>query len=98
MNEAEAVAIADQARSVHNVPLHFIPVAVKKKIIELVDSDQASVEETPGPGPVRDVVAWLVTFGESAEGAELAIDDKTGKVVRVLRTAGSYAVHPENGD
>ena len=31
MNEAEAVAIADQARSVHNVPLHFIPVAVKKK-------------------------------------------------------------------
>lgn len=95
MNEAEAIAIATRARLEFKVSEQFKLVSTKCKIIELVVSAAQSVDELPEPGPSRDIIAWLVTFGESAMGVELAIDDNTGEIVRVQQTAGATAIQTQ---
>jgi hypothetical protein len=93
MTEAEATRIADRSRMSFNVPAEFKFIGAQCKIIELVGSDRQFNEDLPVPGLVRDVVAWLVTFGDGAAGVEMAVDDKTGTVVRMRRTA-SGPCHP----
>jgi hypothetical protein len=36
-----------------------------------------------GPAPMRDHLAWLVLMRDGHDGHELAIDDETGKLLRV---------------
>ena len=44
------------------------------------------VEGPPPPGPVRDVVAWIVSLTHQSKIVEFAIDDAIGEVVRIMRS------------
>jgi len=80
MTEQEAVAAATKALPAHKLPGEATAQSAELHWIELKEGDPDQ------PGPVRDAKAWVVRFalGERAL-AELAVDDGTGKVVRVER-------------
>jgi len=80
MSEAEARRIAEAAREAHKVPPAARATAAERRYIELAGPD-------PGvPGPVRDVLVWIVHFEHEGRWVELAVDDRAGEVVRVERS------------
>jgi hypothetical protein len=81
MTREQAVAIADAAREEKEVPPAAALGAVEQCFIELGDPDPEK------PSPVRDVRVWLVRYDfEGGRWVELAVDDKSGQIVRVLRS------------
>lgn len=82
MNEPQAIEKAMDARASLGVPLNFKPMAAEKRIIELVRDGQKVTTRAPSPGPIRDLVAWVITLVHEARTVEIAVDDQTGDVVR----------------
>ena len=80
MTKQEAVATAAQALPAHKVPAEAQATTAELRWLELA-------ADGPGtPGPVRDAKAWVVRFELNGRPvAELAVEDSTGKVVRVER-------------
>lgn len=76
MDRNSAVAIANRSRGEFNVPQEFTVLSAEQRIIEL----------TPGPGrepgPVRDLLVWVVRFALKSFWIDLAVDDIQGVVVR----------------
>lgn len=89
MNEPQAIEKAMESRASLGVPLAFKPMASEKRIIELVRDGQKVATRAPSPGPVRDLVAWVVTLVHEARTVEIAIDDQTGEVVRYSPSRGA---------
>ena len=80
MTKEEAVARAAQALPAHKLPDEAQATTAELRWIELAAADPAT------PGPVRDAKAWVVRFElNGGPVAELAVGDRTGKVVRVER-------------
>jgi hypothetical protein len=81
MTQAQARAIADAAREEKQVPPGADFGAAEECFIELGGPDPEQ------PSPVRDVRAWLVRYDfEGGRWVELAVDSKTGQIVRVQRS------------
>jgi hypothetical protein len=80
MDEAAARGAAEGARASAGVPADFQFESAQRRIIELGEADGAS------PTRVRDCVAWVVRFANDFGWRDLAIEDATGKVVRVERS------------
>lgn len=81
MTQEQAVRAADAARQAQDVPVSARLASAERQYIEL--GEQAA--ETPQP--VRDLLVWLVRYGIGAgRWVELAVEDKTARVVRVRRS------------
>lgn len=84
MTSTEAIQIALRARATFDVPPDFQPGTAERRIIEVVPA--APVDKLPDPGPVRDVIAWVVQLFAGESWTEFAVSEKTGNVVRFRRS------------
>lgn len=74
MTKEEAIA---RAQVLHACAPGEEPSGATKRWMEIV-------EDPSVPGPVRDVLCWVVEFsGDSGPSCDLAIDDATGAAVRM---------------
>jgi hypothetical protein len=80
VTEAEAQRRAEAARTQAGVALSWRALSAERRWIALAGPDPAE------PAPVRDLLAWVVRFGDDLSWAELALDDRTGALVRVERS------------
>jgi len=94
MNEERAIRIATEARRAWRVPDNLALVSAQQRIIEVVEPIRPAPEQPPGPGPVRDLIAWIVAFGSGGVAVEFSIDDATEAIVRVRRSAGAPMFSP----
>lgn len=78
----QARSIAEGARRRHSVPDQAEVASVDRLYIETAQTGPEA------PSPVRDVLVWAVNFGfdDGARWVELAVDDRTGEIVRVRRS------------
>lgn len=83
MTKGEARQAAEAARGKYDIPPEGRLHTVEKKYIELAGEDPMQ------PGPVRDVLVWLARFRIGLGSVELALDDRSGQVVRVQKSRGS---------
>lgn len=87
MKRADAIARAEERRPDYEIPKDWAMLKVDRRIIELVEGEtQKVVDQLPAPGAPYDLVAWLISFGEGPSYVELAVDDHTGRIVRVRRS------------
>jgi hypothetical protein len=84
MTAAEAIDIALKARPKWEVLPEFQPGTAEKRIVEIVKG--APVDQMPGPGPVRDLVAWVVQLVFEDAWVEFAIEDQGGEIIRFRRS------------
>lgn len=85
MTQDDAISMATAALGRFDVPADFKAQGAQQSIIEVVAG--APVDERPEqPGPVRDVLAWLVMFSKELMFVEIAVDDNSGEIVRVVRS------------
>lgn len=82
MTEQEARVRAEQARWVHEVLPAAMIVWAEERYIELPE------REPEIPAPVRDVLVWVVRFQQGIMWKDLAVDDLTGRIVRVEQSRG----------
>jgi hypothetical protein len=81
----EAIATATATRDRFGIGIDFQPQGAERRIIEIVPG--APVDERPAEaGPVRDALAWIVTFTHDLMYVEIAIDDANGEAVRLVRS------------
>lgn len=82
MNSQQAQEVAERERSRSGVPREAQLRQIEQRFIELAGPDREL------PAPVRDLLVWAATFEfkEGARWVELAIDDRTGEVVRIERS------------
>ncbi len=80
MTQQQAIERAELARSDHSVPNEWKLRQAGKRYIQLGSNKR---EE---PSPVRDLLVWVVQFGGELSWIELAIEDRTGQIVRVERS------------
>jgi hypothetical protein len=80
MTEHQAREKAEAVRDEARLPEGFALESVSRRYIEL------SEEKTDGGYLVRDVLVWIARFSNPPSFWELAIDDKTGLVVRTQKT------------
>lgn len=97
MTETEARQVALASRPAFGVSEDYAVVSAEKRIIELVENGQPVRDELPGPGPIREVLAWVVQTGHDVVWAEFAIEDATRKVVRFRRSRGAVPAVSEGG-
>jgi hypothetical protein len=87
MNREQAIVIAESSRGTFRVPAELKLRGAQKVIIELVEGEtRVVVDQPPEPGPVYDLVAWVVVFSGGYSSFQMTIDDATGRVVRVRRS------------
>jgi hypothetical protein len=80
VTEAEALRRAEQARTGHEVAPAWTALSAERRFIALAGEGREQ------PAQVRDLLAWVVRFGDDLSWVDLAIDDRTGAVVRVERS------------
>jgi hypothetical protein len=78
--EIEARRLADKVRSLYKVPAQARISKASLRYIEVTGNDPTV------PAAVRDVLAWVVRFRHEIRWTDLAIDDRTGDLVRVERS------------
>lgn len=76
MDQNSAVQIAQQNREQFNVAPNFSVTAAERRVIEITQGPNTA------PGPVRDVLVWVVRFAFKSFWVELAVDDARGVIVR----------------
>lgn len=81
MTREEAVMAAEAAREDKEVPRGARVGSAERQYIEL---GEGAPEK---PSPVRDVLVWLVRYVfDGGRWVELAVEDKTARIVRVRRS------------
>jgi len=86
MTRDQAVFIALGARRLYGVPDSFEFWQAKYCIVEIVAGQRPDRDQLPGPGPVVDRFAWLVTFMLDPWTVEFAVDDRTAEILRFRRS------------
>jgi hypothetical protein len=80
MTESDAIRRAEAGREAAGVqPGAAVSWAVRRFV-------EVAVGDPNAPGPVRDLLAWIVRFGNGRAWVDLAVDDRTGAIVRVERS------------
>lgn len=77
MHKEEAIGIAGKARITAGREAYSVLGQVEKRIIEVTESLDHEM-----PSKVRDSLVWIVTFQKATAWFELAIDDRSGQVIR----------------
>ena len=80
MEEPTARRAAEEARTSSKVPADYLLESAQRKIIELAERGSET------PSRVRDCLAWVVRFTGDFGWCDLAIEEATGRVVRVERS------------
>ncbi len=80
MTEQEAMGRAEEGRAAAGIAAGWRILGAERRFILLAGEDREQ------PARVRDLLAWVVRFGGGLSWAELAVDDRTGAVVRVERS------------
>lgn len=80
MTESEALRSAEAARGAHQVSASWSTLFAERRYITLAGPDREQA------APVRDVLAWVVRFGDDLSWVDLALDDRSGAVLRVERS------------
>ncbi|HZN62691.1 MAG TPA: hypothetical protein VFC90_09845 [Planctomycetota bacterium] len=81
MDEPAARSAAEGAKAAAGVPADYRFESAQRRFIELAEGSAGA------PSRVRDCLAWVVRYsGEMGGWRDLAIEDATGKVVRVQRS------------
>lgn len=80
MTEQEARRLAEGQRAAAHVDAGWRVVASERRFILLAGEDREQ------PAPVRDTLVWIVRFGGGLSWAELALDDRSGALLRVERS------------
>lgn len=80
MTDIQAKERAEAVRKEAGVPEGFVLESAAKRYIEL------SEEKPDGGYEVRDLLVWIARFSRQPSFWELAIDDRTGLVVRTQKT------------
>lgn len=96
INQQQAIQIALNSRQQFDLPMDFVELNSERRIIQLVNPHLPVKDELPTAGPSIDVIAWIVTLGHDVFNAELAVEEKTGKVVRIRKSRGTALF--EDGD
>lgn len=76
MDEQTARRIAETARVAHEIPTGHVAKWAERRIIEIRD-DAARV---------RDARVWVIRFAYRSAWIELAVEERTGDVVRLERS------------
>lgn len=97
MEQQEAIQSALNARRRFQVPDEFDAGVAEKRIIEIVDDGRPVRDELPASGPVRDIIAWIVTLVHEGSSVEFAVDDKSGEIVRFHRSRSALSYIEEEG-
>jgi hypothetical protein len=80
LTEHDARRRAEEGRAAAAIDPGWPAVAAERRFILVAGPDPQE------PSRVRDVLAWVVRFGGGISWAELAVDDRTGAVLRVERS------------
>lgn len=80
MTHAEAIATVTQQRQALGADEESLISGVEKAIVE-------HMADRSRPGPVEHRVAWLVTLSSAHGFARVQVDDASGRVLHVERTA-----------
>ena len=78
MTEDQAIAIVEEQRESLGIDSEMEFFSVEKAIVEHKENPKM-------PGATEDRVAWMVTFCFEGQMVEVHVDDKTGKILSVLR-------------
>ena len=78
MTEDQAIETVEEQRESLGIDSEMEFLSAEKAIVE-------HKEDSLVPGPTADRIVWLVTFGLEAQMIEVHVDDKTGKILSVLR-------------
>jgi hypothetical protein len=85
VTEDQAIASVNDARAAHDIPPDFTVQGAEQRIIEVVEG--AAIEgRSDTSGPIRDALVWAVVLTYRQFFIEIAVDDATGKPVRILRS------------
>ena len=85
MTSEQAIEAALAARERFGIDAEFVADSIEERFIEVVNGNPVKGRPMK-PGAVRDVRAWIVMLVNEGEFVEIALDDATGKPVRVLRS------------
>lgn len=80
MTRDEARTIANQARAEYKIPDAATIAFVEERYIELTGVDEETAQL------VRDALVWVVRFRAGSAWTDLAVEQKTGAIVRVERS------------
>lgn len=85
MTEDQAIASVNATRAANDIPPDFTVKSAEQRIIEVVEG--AEIEgRAEQPGPIRDVLVWVVSLTHRQFFIQIAIEDATGTPVRILRS------------
>lgn len=80
MTETEAVKVVTARQRELRIPAAMKPASAEKAIVEYA-------RDRSRPGPVENRVAWIVTLMSSTGFVNVHVDDRTGEVLDVRRSA-----------
>lgn len=80
MTAQEALSLVDGRRRELRIAPDFKPVSAEKSIVEYTKNRQK-------PGPVENRIAWVVTLGSSLGFVQVHVEDRSGEVLEVIRSA-----------
>jgi hypothetical protein len=80
MTETEAVKLVLAKRRELRIPAAMQPASAEKSIVEYA-------KDRSRPGPVENRIAWIVTLLSSTGYVNVHVDDRTGEVLDVRRSA-----------
>ncbi len=78
MTKDEAASIAERVRIDYNIPEEATLASQEEKFIEVTE------HRSDDQGPVRDARVWIIKYSHLISWTELAIDQKSGKILRVI--------------
>lgn len=80
MTEAEAINVVTTRQRELQIPAAMKPASAEKAIVEYS-------KDRSRPGPIENRVAWIVTLMSSTGFVNVQVDDRTGQVLDVRRSA-----------
>ena len=78
MTEDQAITIVEEQRETLGIDSEMDFFSAEKAIVEYKENPQI-------PGSTIDRIAWKVTFCFEGQMVEVHVDDKTGKILSVIR-------------
>jgi len=80
MTDQEAIAVVEKKRSELRIRRNMEVSSAEKAIVEYI-------KDRSKPGRVEDRIAWIIEMANSEGFVRVHVDDRTGDILEVLRTA-----------